>query len=87
MMQETTELKNGGTTELQNDGTTELKDESAKYSATVMMSGKFMKLIAKTPPKGYYYDKYGRLRSIKGNKLQGGTANDGETRKRKRSKG
>ena len=63
--------------ELKSDGTTEMEDQS-HLAAKVMMAGKFMKLKAKTPPKGYYWDRYGRLRpiNIKEYKPKGDIADD-----------
>lgn len=42
------------------DGTTEMKHTLSE----VVTMGKYMKLKAKTPPKGYFYDRFGRLRPI-----------------------
>ena len=42
---------------------------NTKYMKLIVRSP----LIAKTAPKGYYYDKWGRLRPISGYKVQGGT--------------
>ena len=59
-----------GTTEMELEGTTELKDQSAKYACKVMMAGKFMTVKAELPPKGYHFDKHGRLRNNKTYQLQ-----------------